>query len=120
MEGPAQNYLSGVQSLPWPGQGISDIHIPSPWKGRRKHFCWCARCVFLNPLDVTAPIWRWDWLDRNLSACPIHGDAFRALSSGRVLARGNFDQLLLLVSRQEQKLHNEILWQLRWRRSLRG
>lgn len=90
-----------------------DIRAAPGWTGKRKHFCYCARCVFLNPLDVTAPIWRWEWLDPNLSACPTHGDAFRTLSSSRVLACRNFDQLLQLVSRQEQKLRNEILWQPR-------
>lgn len=71
--------------------------------------CYCARCVFLNPLDVAAPIWRWERLDQNLSACATHGEDFRTLSSGRILARRNFNQLLQLVSQQERKLRNEIL-----------
>ena len=75
----------------------------------------------LNPLDVAAPIWRWEWLDQNLSACPTHGDdEFRTLPNGRVLACRNFDQLLKLVSRHEQKLRNESLWKPRQNGSLCG
>lgn len=92
---------------------IAEIRAAPNWTGRRNRFCYCARCVFLNPLDVTAPIWRWEWLDPNLSACPTHGEAFRTLSSGRILACRNFDQLLQLVSKHERKLRNEIAWKPR-------
>ncbi|WP_213956922.1 hypothetical protein [Variovorax sp. dw_954] len=44
-------------------QGINEIQVPLHWEGPRTHFCYCARCVFVNPLDVTAPIWRREWLD---------------------------------------------------------
>ena len=94
-------------------QRITDMHVPSAWEGKRKHFCYCARCMFLNPMDVTVPIWRWEWLDRNLSGCATHGDAFQTLSCGRVLACRNFGQLFQIVCRQERELRNEILWQLR-------
>ena len=36
---------------------IMAIHVPLPLTSKRTHFCYCARCVFLNPLDVTEPIW---------------------------------------------------------------
>ena len=49
---------------------IMAIHVPLPLTSKRTHFCYCARCVFLNPLDVAGPIWRWECLDPNLSACP--------------------------------------------------
>lgn len=87
-------------------QGINDIRVPPPWEGSRSNFCYCARCVFLNPLDVAAPIWRREWLDQHLSACPIHGDEFQTLPAGRVLACKNLDKLLTLVSRQERQLRN--------------
>jgi hypothetical protein len=83
-------------------QQISSIPVPPPCKGPRKHFCYCARCVFLNPLDVAAPIWRREWLDRNLSACPTHGDEFKTLRAARVVACENLDKLLALVSRHER------------------
>lgn len=92
---------------------IQAIRAAPAWSGQRKHFCYCARCVFLNPLDVTAPIWRREWLEQNLSACPTHGDEYRTITSGRLLACRNLDQLLQLVSRQERNLRNEILWKPR-------
>ena len=86
-------------------------HVPAAptWTGKRNHFCYCAQCVFLNPLDVTAPIWRRDWLDQNLSACPMHGVNFRTVSSARVIACKNLNELIQLVSRQERNLRNQIL-----------
>ena len=94
-------------------QQIADMHAPSAWEGKTKHFCCCARCVDLNSLDVRAPIGQWEWLDQNQSDCPTSGDAFQTLSSGRTLAYGNFHQLLQTVRRHERELRNEISWQLR-------
>ena len=99
---------------------IMDIGAAPTETGRRNLFCYCARCVFLHPLDVTAPIWRREWLDPNLSACPTHGEDFRTLSSSRIRACRNFDQLLQLVSKHERKLRNETLWKPRSHGSLRG
>lgn len=80
------------------------IHAPLPSTSKRTRFCYCARCVFLNPLDVAAPIWRWEWLDETLSACPVHDAEFTTLPSGRVLACGNLTHLMQLVSRNERYL----------------
>ena len=83
-------------------QDICEIQAPLYWEGRRTHFCYCARCVFLNPLDVTAPIWRREWLDQSQPGCSVHGDEFQTLPAGRVLACTNLDKLLAMVSRKEQ------------------
>jgi len=82
-------------------QRINAIPIPLYWEGPRTHFCYCARCVFLNPLDVTAPIWRGEWLDQSQPGCSVHGDEFQTLPASRVLACTNLDKLLAVVSRQE-------------------
>jgi hypothetical protein len=83
---------------------IMAIHAPLPSTSKRAHICYCARCVFLNPSDVTAPIWRWEWLDETLSACSVHDEGFTSLPSGRVLACGNLTHLMQLVSRHEREL----------------
>ncbi|MDM0066781.1 hypothetical protein [Variovorax sp. J31P207] len=88
---------------------IKDIRVPPPWEGPRKHFCYYARCVFVNPLDVAAPIWRREWLEQNLSVCPIHGNEFQTLQAGRGLACKNLDKLLALVSCQERQLRDGTL-----------
>lgn len=88
---------------------IMAIHAPPQSSHKRSHFCYCARCVFLNPVDVAAPIWRWEWLDETLSTCPLHKDEFTTLPCCRVRACGNLMQLLQLVSRNERDLHHENL-----------
>jgi len=88
---------------------ILDIPVAPHWEGPRSHYCYCARCVFLNPLDVAAPIWRREWLDQNMSACPTHGDEFQTLRASRVLACKNLDMLLVLASRHEHDLRYGVI-----------
>lgn len=88
---------------------IKDIRIAPPWVGPRTQFCYCARCVFLDPLDVAAPIWRREWLEQSLSACSIHRCEFQTLRAGRVLACRNLNKLLALVSRRERQLRDGTL-----------
>ena len=94
-------------------QGINEIQAPLHWEGRRTHFCCCARCVFLNPLDVTAPIWRREWLDQSQRDCSIHGDEFQTLPACRVLACTNLDKLLAVVSRQEHDIRYGVMTRAR-------
>jgi TniQ len=94
-------------------QAINDIRVPLHWDGPRAHFCYCARCVFLNPLDVTAPIWRREWLDQSQPGCSVHGDEFRTLPASRVLACTNLDELLAVVSRQERDIRYGVMTKAR-------
>jgi hypothetical protein len=52
------------------------------------YFCQCARSVILNLQAVTAPMRRWEWPDKRLSACPIHKEAFGSLQRSPVPACG--------------------------------
>jgi len=88
---------------------IHDIPVAPPWEGPRPYFFYCARCVFLNPLDVAAPIWRREWLDQSMSACPTHGDEFQTLRASRVHACTNLDMLLVLVSRHEHDMRYGVI-----------
>ena len=81
---------------------IKGIAVPTTVAHTRTHFRYCPRCAFVNPLDVTAPIWRREWLDPAVVACPTHASAFSTLSPRTAMACENLDQLLKLVSRHEQ------------------
>ena len=91
---------------------IKDIRAAPGWTGKRKHFWHYARH---HGADLAVGL---------AGPEPVSlSDArrcVRAPSSGRVLACKKFDQLLLLVSQQAQKLCNETLWKLRQHGSLSG
>jgi hypothetical protein len=80
---------------------IQAIRRPPARIGPRRAFYYCPRCIFVNEADVTAPIWRQEWLDQRLTSCQAHGRAFRALKPGRVLACKNLEQLIALASESE-------------------
>lgn len=60
---------------------IQAIPAQPPWAGPGKTLRYCPHCVFMNELDVTAPIWRRDWLDHTLTQCPTDHSTFRTVPS---------------------------------------
>jgi hypothetical protein len=44
-----------------------------------------------------------EWLDHNLLACPTHGDEFRKIRAGAVLACKNLDKLLALSNERSSR-----------------
>ena len=83
---------------------IEGIAVPGPQADGEPLFRYCPRCVFLNPLDVAAPIWRREWLDPAVPACPVHAIALNALRPPAAMACQTLDQPLRLVSRRELQL----------------
>jgi hypothetical protein len=51
-----------------------------------------ARCVFVNPVDVTAPRWKRAWIDPAASRCEVHATELTCISAGRLRSCSNFDQ----------------------------
>ena len=64
---------------------------------------YCPSCLFLNPLDVTSPCWKQEWLAPSTSGCAIHTRPLERLSIRSLRACDNFDQLLRLISRRERQ-----------------
>lgn len=88
---------------------LQHLAIPALHTESKPLFRYCPRCVFLNPLEVAAPIWRCEWLDPTVVACPAHVIAFNTLHYRAAMACKNLDQLLRLVSRREQQLRDSPL-----------
>lgn len=72
------------------------------WPGFRSRLSYCARCLFLNPVDITSPRWLRAWLDGGLNVCQTHDVALRGLPVSSIHACRNFNGLLRLVSRRER------------------
>ena len=86
---------------------IQAIPAPPHWIGSRKTLRYCPRCVFVNEEDVTAPIWRREWLDQELTHCSADHSPFRSVPAIAALACRNLDQLIALVGRYERLLRAE-------------
>jgi hypothetical protein len=99
---PARSIAALAQLTRISRKRIKSIAVPAPAVNVQPQFRYCARCAFVNPLDVTAPIWRREWFDPAMPMCPTHVSAFSTLSPRLAMACENLDQLLSLVSRHEQ------------------
>lgn len=64
---------------------------------------YCPSCLFLNPLDITAPCWRQEWFAAPSSGCAIHAQPWSNLSITSLRECDNFDKLLRVISRHERQ-----------------
>lgn len=67
-----------------------------------QRLAYCRQCLFLNPLDITSPCWKREWLEQSQRMCPIHGEPLAQLPITSLRPCGNFDKLLRVISRREQ------------------
>lgn len=75
---------------------------PPAWSGQAPRLAYCPSCLFLNPLDVTSPCWKREWLVPCASGCAIHARPLSRMSMTSLRTCDNFDKLLRLVSRRER------------------
>ena len=66
------------------------------------HLAYCPSCLFLNPLDITAPCWRKEWFAVSSGGCAIHAQPWTHLSITSLRKCDNFDKLLRVISRHER------------------
>jgi len=71
--------------------------------GQSPQLAYCPSCLFLNPLDVTAPCWKQEWLVPTATRCAIHARPLTRLPESSLRACDNFDKLLRVISRREQQ-----------------
>ena len=71
--------------------------------GQSTHLAYCPSCLFLNPLDITAPCWRQEWFAGPSSGCAIHAQPWAYLSVTSLRKCDNFDKLLRVISRHERR-----------------
>jgi len=78
------------------------LQSPQGWSERRPQLSYCPTCLFLNPLDVTSPRWKREWLDPSATDCAVHAAPLRRLPITSLRMCRNFDFLLRLTSRRER------------------
>ena len=63
-------------------------------------FTYCHRCLYLNPLDVTAPYWHARWLASSASDwCATHDRRYEYTRASALRQHRNMKRLLRFISR---------------------
>jgi hypothetical protein len=76
------------------------------WPLARTHASYCPRCLFLNELDVTGPVWKRSWLAPGAAHCYRHDRSLGSIPAGKLRHCRNFDDVVHAVGRQEKRLRN--------------
>lgn len=90
---------------------------------RRACFGYCHTCLFLNPVDVTAPYWKAGWLQGQALPCTRHRDGHDYITATAVRRERNLAKLLRFISRRHRTRQTMQWWdgpQLRLKASASG
>jgi hypothetical protein len=81
-----------------------------------RRFHYCQKCLWINPLDVTAPYWKEEWIcaDENSceKVCSIHRCGFEYISQADLSKCRNMHRLLAQIEKRTRKkrLAERFLW----------
>jgi hypothetical protein len=64
----------------------------------------CCRCVFVNPIEVESPYWRFGWIFEGPGECPIHRAARERLPAAALAKARNMDKVILYISQHRATL----------------
>lgn len=82
---------------------LRDIQTPYSSMYECRSCPYCTKCLFVNPEDVTSPMWKRQWFNPEFEHCTIHAEPLESLPAGRVRRCRNFDAIVKLISRTEQR-----------------
>jgi hypothetical protein len=81
------------------------LHAMQEWRpepNQQPRLAYCRSCLFLNPLDVTSPCWKREWMNAMSTVCAIHAKTLSQLPITSLRRCDNFDHLLRVVSHRER------------------
>jgi hypothetical protein len=64
----------------------------------------CCRCVFVNPIEIESPYWRFARISEGPGVCPIHRVARERLPPAALAKARNMDKLLSYISEHRTTL----------------
>ncbi len=97
----------------YPPERIHALQTPENWLENRKHMRYCAKCLFVNPADVSAPRWKREWLDPEARDCSEHGSPLASIAVGRIRRCDHFAKVLETISKTEHL--NRLIHERGWR-----
>jgi hypothetical protein len=87
-------------------QRLQEIQTPAHWVSNCHSCCYCEKCLFLNPVDVSAPFWQRQWLRPNFASCHVHSGRLETMGASMVRGCDNFDSILKIASKKAQSRRN--------------
>ena len=115
---------SGANWLAVPGISLGDRQrlsalcrlpvgdLPAPCKADKPaRLAYCHRCLYLNPLDVTAPYWRASWLvGVDNPRCATHDQRYEYTSLAALRQHRNMKSLLHFISQTREARQRAAAW----------
>ena len=71
--------------------------------GLGKRFFYCRKCLYLDPVDVTAPYWKAQWLFESENPWLRHPDSGSWATPGRLRNHPNMRRLLRFIRRKRYR-----------------
>ena len=92
---------------------LAVVDLPAACKaGTATRLGYCHRCLYLNPLDVTAPYWRASWLvGTDDQRCATHEQCYERTSLAALRQHRNMKSLLHFISRAREARQRAAAWQ---------
>ena len=75
---------------------LASIAPPLAWSVDDGWLPFCYDCLMCNQVDVTAPRWKYEWLEPRAAACRLH-DAWYRIKASTVRNSSNFNHLLASI-----------------------
>jgi hypothetical protein len=80
---------------------LRTLETPADWADATRA-AYCPRCVFLNPVDVTQPFWKREWLDPAVTTCGLHQRRLLTIAARTVRSAANMTRLIKAVGNYER------------------
>ena len=79
------------------------LQTPMAWVSDRDRLPYCFECLVLNPVDVSSPRWKRDWLDPHTSVCHVHGHRLNTLPASTLRIYRNLTAVLHAIGKRQHK-----------------
>ena len=78
---------------------LASIAPPVDWRIDDGWLPFCYHCLMCNHVDVTAPRWKYEWLEPGADACTVH-DAWYSIKATKARTSSNFNHLLATIEKR--------------------
>lgn len=84
-------------------QRLEALQTPTAWVSDRDQLPYCFECLLLNPVDVSSPRWKRDWLDPRTAVCQVPGHRMNTLAPCRLRICRNLTAVLWEVRKRQRR-----------------
>jgi hypothetical protein len=82
---------------------LQEMQTPAEWMETRCQMPYCFTCLTLNHADISASLWRKEWLHPEARCCSVHNREFDAIPAGVLRSAANFHGLMHAISIHRKK-----------------